>query len=209
MQSLTSHRQFLTSLVETLTSIPQPVDSNPDRDHEPCNIPRDSRQLLLTLHVLFPSLLLPALDLLDRRLVTCFRIPGDPEGTEPDEALSRIYVVRSLGATLNRRTRDTASSLRKYLVRLSAWNCSCANFALDMFPLAATQPVESCEDTKAHSRSFGGMGRDGLTGACADVPCCKHLLACLLAERWASVLGHYVEERGVSKEQLAGLVAGM
>ena len=56
---------------------------------------------------------------------------------------------------------------------------------------------------------FGGVSQNGLAGAGEDVPCCKHLLACLLAERWQTVLGSYTEEREVSKEELAGVVAGL
>jgi hypothetical protein len=37
-------------------------------------------------------------------------------------------------------------------------------------------------------------------------PCCKHLLACVLAERWASGLGRYVHEQRVSLEEAAGLI---
>ena len=44
------------------------------------------------------------------------------------------------------------------------------------------------------------MGRYG-------VPCCKHLLACLLAERWHAALGSYVMGRRVGKEEMAGIIA--
>ena len=41
----------------------------------------------------------------------------------------------------------------------------------------------------------------------ADVPLCKHLLACVLAEHW-SVSGGMVEEREVGREEMAGWAAG-
>ncbi|KAK8086477.1 hypothetical protein PG994_001451 [Apiospora phragmitis] len=64
---------------------------------------------------------------------------------------------------------------------------------------------------------FGGMSRDGLDPEHGDdgvvgtggVPCCKHLLACVLAERWTDVLGTYVAERRAGKEEAAGLVAAI
>jgi len=52
--------------------------------------------------------------------------------------------------------------------------------------------------------SYGGMSLD-LGG---DAPsCCKHLLACLLADRWSEIIGMYVEDRFISREDLAGIVA--
>lgn len=56
--------------------------------------------------------------------------------------------------------------------------------------------------------SFGGMSLDGLAaGAGEGVPVCKHLLACLLADRWSVALGRYVVERRVGREEMAGIVA--
>jgi len=46
--------------------------------------------------------------------------------------------------------------------------------------------------------SLDGRGREG------GVPVCKHLLACLLGERWGDVLGSYVKEKEVSREEMAG-----
>jgi hypothetical protein len=50
----------------------------------------------------------------------------------------------------------------------------------------------------------GGLSLDGMT---EDMPCCKHLLACLLAERWAVEHQDYVVTRHVTREELAGIVA--
>ncbi|KFH44315.1 hypothetical protein ACRE_048840 [Hapsidospora chrysogenum ATCC 11550] len=201
MQNLPSHRQFLTSLIENLsTGQPQPAAINREPPHL---IPPDRRQLLLTLHVLFPSLLLPALDLLDRRLVTHIRNPDAP-GSAP----LQLYVVRSLGTTLGRRRRDAGYTARSYVVRLGPWNCSCASFALDAFPPGGEISSGNSERAEQGCAWFGGMSRDGLEGVRVDVPCCKHLLACLLAERWNDLLGGYVESKEVSREEMAGIVAG-
>ncbi|KAI0392564.1 hypothetical protein F5Y17DRAFT_356890 [Xylariaceae sp. FL0594] len=51
------------------------------------------------------------------------------------------------------------------------------------------------------------QGEGGGGGGSGGVPCCKHLLACVLAERWDAVLGGYMEERIVSREEAAGLVS--
>ncbi|KAL5325942.1 hypothetical protein ACEPPN_007077 [Leptodophora sp. 'Broadleaf-Isolate-01'] len=49
---------------------------------------------------------------------------------------------------------------------------------------------------------FGGLSMDGRDGG--GLPCCKHLLACVLGERW-DVLRGYVDERVVGREEMAGL----
>lgn len=56
-----------------------------------------NKELLLTLHALFPTTLLPALDLLDRKLVTCLildEVNGDPidsvQGDQPQMTEQRI-----------------------------------------------------------------------------------------------------------------------
>jgi hypothetical protein len=50
------------------------------------------------------------------------------------------------------------------------------------------------------------MSLDGLAGG-EGVPVCKHLLACVLAEKWSAALGRFVVERRVSREEMAGIVA--
>jgi hypothetical protein len=51
---------------------------------------------------------------------------------------------------------------------------------------------------------FGGLSLDGVEGAEGGVPVCKHLLACLLGERWG-ILAGYVKEKVVNREEMAGL----
>lgn len=50
--------------------------------------------------------------------------------------------------------------------------------------------------------SFGGTSQVMGEG----VPICKHLMACLLAERWEA-LGECVVERGVTREEMAAVMA--
>lgn len=208
MDKLPSHRQLLASLIDSLSKDAHP--SQEDSDNTSI-IPQDCRRLLLTLHVLFPNLLLPALDLLDRRLIIRVRsslaeaITGDQRPTENN--VWDLYVVKSVASTLTRRHRENTAS-KSYAVRLSAWNCSCVSFVFDAF---SPEKVASEEDDvgETQSWSFGGLSLDGRTGAAEHVPCCKHLLACLLAQRWNGLLGGYIDERIATREELAGIIAGL
>ena len=69
---LPTARHFVSSTISALRK-PTVPSANPLTDEPAC------KELLLTLHVLFPNELLPALDLLDRGLVTGLRLspPGD------------------------------------------------------------------------------------------------------------------------------------
>ncbi len=232
------------------------------------------RHFIITLHVLFPNLVLPALDLLDRGLVTKLVVelldldkkdPGVEEvqrerekqgevadggvrdvdtaevqgGSESkqhqqEKLPTPLFLVRSTAQAGNhpRRKRSTGASTpasgpgQAYHVRLDAWNCSCAGFAYSAFPAAepaqlapgdSEVPVGPAVSTVARENaeaddpgwSFGGVSLDGTVhGPAGDsVPVCKHLLACLLADRWREALGRYVVERKVTGVELAGYVA--
>jgi hypothetical protein len=112
-------------------------------------------------------------------------------------------------------------------VRLGAWNCTCAAFAFAAFPSDdAPSPLvqqqrqqqqqdqqywrqqkdEQGKEEKEDEWTFGGMS---IGGDCANetIPACKHLLACLLADRWTGALGRYVIERRIRREEMAGIVA--
>ena len=260
-QSLPSHSQFLTSLVASLSR--SPPQSPPRADAFGPTAPPpgpadagDRRHLLLTLHVLFPGVVLPALDLLDRRLVTRITVagdkaaPGEPGKTHArghdhgesgdgdegaridhpttaqragdDEAiLTRVYTLRSLASTLTRRSgRDAASTSKTYIVYLDAWSCSCAGFALDAFArhphpaiqadvAASSSPGAPDNDPAPGLSAFGGMGAHGFLSHDGDVPCCKHLLACLLTETCGGMLGSRVDERRVTREELAGIISNV
>lgn len=235
MQSnLPSHRALLTNLIE---SVLQADTSHSSNDVAPNtgsahNIRR--RHLILTLHVIFPGMLLPAVDLLDRKLVTRMIyaentiIPtSDSSSTTVEEKWDEppeqtlIYTVKSAAQTLARRRRDTSSSVasapaRTYLVHLDAWNCSCAGFALEAFPgngggaIGVEESYGRISNDEKSERSgwlFGGMSRDGDPRFGETLPCCKHLLACLLAEKWKDVLNVHVEDKACTREEIAGVVA--
>lgn len=269
--SLPTPRALLTSLTNALSSIPPAAGTTPQQLH-PSNPlkflpPSQARPLLATLHTLYPNVLLTALDLLDRRLVT--RIAPEPAAAPPDvpmeaeaeaegdgdtplEEPNFFYLVRSARepSRRGRRGAPAAEVLNEgagptYVVQTRAWNCSCAAFAFSAFPAESATPVYHISSTSASALSlsrrynagsgryedekgarkdvteeaweFGGMSRDGLDPRPGDagmvgtggVPCCKHLLACVLAERWREVLGGYVTEWRAGKEEAAGLVAGI
>ncbi|KAK1597660.1 uncharacterized protein LY79DRAFT_666492 [Colletotrichum navitas] len=262
---LPTPRVIITNLINSLTSASLPPSSpntaTTDGAQNPLwSLPQSHRSLLVTLHVLFPSLVLPALDLLDRNLVTrvvpesASHSAGGREGDDPADpapahdagaadtqgsspplpsqnsphpekvlrsSSAAFHLVRSVASTMTRRSyavATPASASTTYLVRLDAWNCTCANFAFEAFPASAATAGEVLEDEIKGADvdddsdeggmggwQFGGLSLDGINSG--DVPCCKHLLACLLSEQWGGVLGKYVTEKRVSREEMAGLVA--
>ncbi|KAK8134475.1 hypothetical protein PG984_006487 [Apiospora sp. TS-2023a] len=275
--TLPTPRALLTSLINTLSSIPPAAAPSkpPHQATSPNPLkflpPTQARPLLATLHTLYPSVLLPALDLLDRRLVTrIIPVHSDAvaattsapakqdvpmenkageamlgEDTETHQEPNFFYLVRSAQQP-SRRGRRAVEALAEggggagptYVVQTRAWNCSCAAFAFSAFPAESDAPVyhisssslssgratSSRRDAQHDEREnddaweFGSMSRDGLVPAkegeggavgTGGVPCCKHLLACVLAERWQDVMGGYVAERRAGKEEAAGLVAGI
>jgi hypothetical protein len=65
MASDADQRTFVTSLINAVPNLEASDGSNPLQ-----RIPQNSRNILMTLHVLFPNEFLPALDILDRNLVS-------------------------------------------------------------------------------------------------------------------------------------------
>jgi hypothetical protein len=150
-------------------------------------------------------------------------------GVETGEKGKRnsVYQVRS-SQPLKSRFRDAggaAAGSMVYIIRLEAWNCSCAAFAFSAFPgtvsYGASAPwnlIDEEDDIVGVRRGgrmdekgeeqpweFGGLSFDGMDDGEA-VPVCKHLVACLLAERW-DVLRGYVKEREVGREEIGGVSA--
>ncbi|KAI0429026.1 hypothetical protein F5Y09DRAFT_271884 [Xylaria sp. FL1042] len=282
--TLPAPRDLITSLISSLPSIPiadnASTTTNLTSSHRSSNqqagptnpfklIPPAYRPLLTTLHVLYPSTLLPALDLLDRRLVTRVILnrdiaphpahvqtehtltiksnqetsagEGDSHTTSEKQEDSKppplYHLVRSAQPQSHRRQHSTSTGGQVYVVRLESWNCTCAAFAFSAFPPlsspfssslpgqamsgypvfpAATEgdiepqdiDISSGSENAARTWEFGGLSADGRDGA-GGVACCKHLLACVLAEKWDAVLGRYVEERLVGREEGAGLVGDL
>ncbi|KAK4204808.1 hypothetical protein QBC40DRAFT_272423 [Triangularia verruculosa] len=268
---LPTTRHFLTNLINRLSSIPLNPAPISGIINQPPNalsrIPLPHRHLIITLHVLFPNLLLPALDLLDRGLVQKLTSPtpnpnpdpevkikikseepqpqsnendsktAEEEARDDDNNSGAVYVVYSTTPPSRKRkppppaikpedgSEHKSNSLslqerqngQKYIVHLRAWNCTCAAFSFsivqslldDSSPILPELPPEQIDsggDSQETDWEFGGMSTDGRESS-GGVPTCKHLLACLLAERWGDALGEYVSEKQVGKCEMAGVVA--
>jgi hypothetical protein len=167
MSSPTS-RYFVTQLLNSLSTASLSADDAVAVESNPLHsVPDTVKKQLLSLQVLFPNEFVPALDLLDRKLVTRFRIcdssqvgatvtetqRGAPE-TAPvqmqDQVMTKgthdsehehgtTYYVRSAQQRSSRfnTSYDTTTC---YEVRLQAWNCSCPAFAFFAFPTIHAEP---------------------------------------------------------------------
>ena len=257
---LPTSRGFLSKLFASFPHDHSPASDIPQASNSLINNAHPNvKNLLLTLHVLFPNELLPALDLLDRkqvtRLILSLPLPGDDQlNTVGDgrgdgniidpqvdastaapveswaslrEGTTRVvYYVqsshqppRSRFPSSSSRTYDALAGNRSYEVRLKAWNCTCPAFAFasvacmsddlsdgwgvehdgSSIPGVQGDVLISVDEAE---RAFGGLCRgDG------EMPVCKHLLACFLAESWMG-FHRYVEERHVSREEMSGWAAG-
>ncbi|EGS23797.1 uncharacterized protein CTHT_0005010 [Thermochaetoides thermophila DSM 1495] len=327
-ESLPTSRKLLTSLFNAIATIPLEPDSDTsfsdsegaDTDSRSTKarksrlkslddtktqtnplrkVPQSHRSLLVTLHALFPGMVLPALDLLERGLIgrvvldlneggngkkatvkretaterdhrdcelghghesqskdhthdagqdtaSAATAQGNEKGKKHQE--NAFYLVTSASALeeLERRRRQRkwhgrradvdddddedgdGMAVRRYIVRLEAWHCTCAAFAFASYGQgnAVSWTFNEVEQVtgrqgeqggdaegdglKEVEWSFGGLSLDGLEGESAageSVPMCKHLLACLLAERWSTALGRYVVDKKVGREEMAGIVA--
>lgn len=94
-----------------------------------------------------------------------------------------------------------------YEVRTSSWSCSCPAFAFSAFPANPPTDEEDGDDETATGEDKEQQWIVGGLSLGKDVPMCKHLLACVLAERGGLFEG-YVKTRKVSVEELAGWAAG-
>jgi hypothetical protein len=181
-----------------------------------------SRHIFLTLQIMFPNELLPALDILDRGLVTRLRCVTD----EAELFLLLVQSSRSQnGSRKDIPAYDTQSSRFPnksnitsdpeadfpqppcHEVRLDAWSCSCPAFIFSAFPARSVTSNELPTEAKNAGEqtttdwSFGGMSYGD------ELPVCKHLLACILGERCA-IFQQYIRERNCTVEEIAGWAAG-
>lgn len=198
----------------------------------------ETKPILLTLHCLFPSDLLPALDLLDRCLVTRFvraspihepsgaspiRHREEEEGEEGEEdgavsenkedesAAAAVYYVRSSQRSRFSGTTAAAGATgRNYEVRLRAWNCSCPAFAFAAF---RPRDEDTREDWANHDEGDDGEGvrmNDGFGGLALGE---REVPVCkhllaCLLVEMGGVLGDLVNQRIAGKEEMAGWAAG-
>jgi len=214
---LPSPRDVLTSLFNQLPQQSQSAtiglaDANPLK-----YLAARERQLFVTLHCLFPNEFLPALDLLDRRLVARFILQPEPTAVATqedalDERSNWVYYVRSAQPARTSRYMATASGTStSYEVRLEGWNCSCPAFAFSAFAPPGGERQISDDVFNRERESTGGEQErwsfGGLTLGQDDIPVCKHLLACVMVER-CGLLAGCVDERMVGRQEAAGWGAG-
>ena len=195
---------------------------------------KTAKSIFLTLHFLFPHELLPALDLLDRKLVTTLR-------SGPDNK-QEVFYVQSASAQSNNPSHVTARADKQpryydarrkakatdtyYEVRLDSWNCSCAGFAFDGFKGLDVEGTEGADGGNPEQGADGAEdgSKDEATEGKADgtkfvfgglatrktepVPICKHILAAALVKAAPELFGRCVEVKEVSNEEIAGWGAG-
>ena len=142
---------FLESLLSTF---PKPPELRPALEASvgfPGLCHRD-KPTLLTLHALFPTTLLPALDLLDRRLITRFTLQDGPQeqvASRGDRrSRSAVYYVKSNAHRdgRSRYSRGGDVGVNSYEVRTKAWNCTCAAFAFSAFNDPGSSPIYEQDD---------------------------------------------------------------
>ncbi|KAF7940341.1 uncharacterized protein EAE98_000468 [Botrytis deweyae] len=107
---------------------------------------------------------------------------------------------------------SSSSSTHPYPYISTSTSPSTSTSSPSYFPWSSKEssPDEDCSDSVEKEKEkrkeeeekwqYGGWTKT------SQVPICKHLLACLLMERWGDVLGMYVRERVVGREEMGGLV---
>lgn len=185
-----SSKHVLTSILNQLGTIGPPASLSGVLDDATTSnfshqtilsiLPDSSRQqaksVLVTLHFLFPHELLPALDLIDRRLVARLSVtPTSPDtrvGSSPvlnSGSIDVFYVqsASSSSASSHGRFRNVLSKANQYYeVRLDGWNCTCPAFAYSTLRLlmrdtkSRTHPKDESNHLRARlsrvSHSPGG-----------------------------------------------------
>lgn len=252
---LPTSRAFVTQLFDSLAEnsptqpLPTASGANVLKD-----ISETTKKQLLSLQVLFPNEFLPALDLLDRSLVTRFILVDDQSkddqpttatmsqddtshhsNTEQlnlqysihledttklhDAFLNTIYYVRSAQLRPSRFTTSFHDPPTSYEVRLLSWNCTCPAFAFAAFPAIHPEPeIPIFQSYPTHTSTNTNLSEEAKgkeTWSFGNIslgthipPVCKHLLACMLAEKCKGLFGGFVEEREVGREEAAGWAAG-
>ncbi|KAK5095491.1 hypothetical protein LTS08_008133 [Lithohypha guttulata] len=224
----TTSREFITAVLTELNRVnvaDQPALQYPSSTTRSSRLAQlkgkdaeQARSTFLTLHFLFPHELLPALDLLDRKLVKRFRCSRPSSESPPTEV---FYIQSASAVTASNNRRSANSRFRNawkatkihYEVRLDSWNCSCAAFAqaeLKMLLARAKMSGEQMKAAKSAQRSFSSQMLFGGTTTRHDavVPTCKHILAAIIGTAAPKLFGDGIDSKDVSKEELAAWAAG-
>lgn len=123
------------------------------------------------------------------------------EQEDRGELVPGLYYVRSGQSRSQPKARWREENPAHYEIRLTSWFCSCPAFSFSAFPPATPSTRRTSDNESRDKDSFGGISRGN------DMPLCKHLLACYLADRCPQ-FRQSVEEQSVSMEEIAGWAAG-
>lgn len=238
MQRQHSQRQFLTDLITLARS----SAAGTAQWHQ------HFETAVMTLHILFPTLVLPALDLLDRSFVARTRLIDDfsccsdqvandgpdfrDEYVNDQQVHPAMYFVHCLASSVIRRRGRVQTCLpAHHLIHMNAWSCSCTTFAVESFnghvqPVRNVSPssVQSLEEkmplsslpllaTAAEAGSgqklpaIGGAYGTASSRAAQNLPCCKHLMACVLAEAWPDILKSDAVDQGTTSLEMAAIAS--
>lgn len=245
-EPLPNHRLILSSLVASIAESAQTSHGPLDRASQ--QLPREEpmqelRNLMLTLHVLFPNLVLPALDLIDRRLIDRFQAVATEldardrnqvgtSGSSSDQGVEQhsspeanetsalrheagpVYIVRPFTSTsLRLATSESRRTSKAHVVQLAVWNCSCTSFAVDKY-CSRILPNASFSGLGTGSPWASGWPPEDVPSSaafidCGNLPCCRHLLACLLAEKCRHLFGDAITDGMISKYEMATLMSSV
>ena len=230
---------FITSMISQLARIdPTPAGTIQSLSTLHRQDLKSAKAIFTTLHFLFPHELLPALDLLDRKLVTqllIMRSAGSDQGTAvpvpadsttPTVATQQppleIFYLQSASATASssktntryRRVYNTTGTY--YEVRLDAWNCTCPAFAYSAFGGAPDFAhdhggvEDGCDRIEADMDGNRPGWRFGgtITRDGSGAPICKHILAAMLGKALPGLFGHGVEKKEITTVEAAGWGGG-
>ena len=191
--------------------------------------------VLLLLHFLFPHELLPALDLLDRKLVVrlvCspsddaesseFSRQGKKSSDTVSSNLQQPFYVQSASAVTQKPSKS--SKYRRahsrfevhYEVRLDSWNCTCPAF---VYSTLVHMPSYDAHSTPSSDSSQAAtscpteiqdweMGGSLTSGSCSGIPMCKHILATSIGNAAPSLIPDCVRTSTVDQSTVAGWAAG-
>ena len=205
--------------IDTVTTVaPTSAKSGPKLSALSGPSSKQAKSCLMTLHFLFPHELLPALDLIDRNLITKLQhtIGGSERSTQ-------IFYVQSASAVTgveqhrpgNARFRNAWIPTKMYYeVRLDSWNCTCAAFTHSQLKMLLLE--EQTPDIDSASSSFNGLlpisdiyFGGSVTKADGITPVCKHILAAIMCTTAPNLFGRGCTCKDVSAEDLAGWAAGV
>ena len=195
------------------------------------------KSLLLTLHFMYPHELLPALDLLDRKLISCHNYlcsiePQSKPSKMPNcerrvlDSVSQktikveTFYIQSVSASVEDATtpfhhrQEHGPTGSYYEVRLDSWNCTCSAFAQSSITSGIDSPDhlqqvidESLVDGEV-VEACSATRFGGDSTLSANVPFCKHMLAVAMWKAVPPGFRNLVDVQYTSTTTTAGWAAG-